>query len=293
MFHVQKMFGIIKLRQNIKVMPSIFVILIVIQYYPFIRILYNNPNYFMDTNQTFVLLQEAKLRELDLENKYQVTAIILRWKRLLAVQRLIQYYVNSKLFKEIIVWNNNPEVNITYSQIVTNNNSSILIRIINSQKNLKDEAKYRACTEARTLVCFYIDDDWNPSRYMKSLIASFRSDPNLLHSATNAVTYYNNMLWTFTDTAIDLHTGFSWIGSGSVYLREHAVRHLKLLMIHVKDQPGIYQSSIWVKFFVIRLKLTQVQMFFSSFNPIRLELNCSTDQFSLALNKFNFSLLFF
>jgi len=197
----------------------------------------------MNANTTFAILQQAKSRELDLENKYQVTAIILHWKHLLAIQQLIDYYLKSKCFKEIIVWNNNPQINLTYSQLVTNNNSSILIRIINSKENLKDQAKYRACSEAQTLVCFYVDDDWDVSHYMKSLIASFRSDPNLLHSTTNAVTYYKNMLWTFTDTRIDLHTGFSWIGSGSVFLREHAERHLKLLMIHVKDQQGIYQRS--------------------------------------------------
>jgi hypothetical protein len=235
------MFGTKKLRKTIKVTLFIFVILIVIQFYPFIRMLYNNPKYFMDANTTFAILQQAKSRELDLENKYQVTAIILHWKRLLAIQRLIQYYFKSKLFKEIIVWNNNPQINLTYSQLDTNNDASIPIRIINSKENLKDQAKYRACITAQTLVCFYVDDDWDVSRYIKTLIASFRSDPNVLHSATNTVTYYNNMLWTFTDTEIDLHTGFSWIGSGSVFLREHAERHLQLLMINVKDEQGIYQ----------------------------------------------------
>ncbi len=105
---------------------------------------------------------------------------------------------------------------------------------------MRDQAKYRACAGAQTLACFYADDDCDVSRYMKSLIASFRSDPNVLHSATNEITYYNNMLWTFTDSRIDLHTGFSWIGSGSVFLREHAQRHLQLLTSHLKFHQGIY-----------------------------------------------------
>ncbi|CAF4249983.1 unnamed protein product, partial [Rotaria magnacalcarata] len=114
---------------------------------------------------------------------------------------------STKYFKEIIVWNNNPEINLTLNEISTNSQSNGLIRIINSKANVNDEAKYQACAEAKTLVCFYADDDWNTSHYLRTLIASFRSDPNVLHSATNLVTYYNNMLWTFMDSRIDLHAG--------------------------------------------------------------------------------------
>jgi hypothetical protein len=234
------MLGKTKRKKIIKITSCLFLILIIIRFLSNVTVPSNTSTYLVHGNLLLDALQQAKGRELDLENKYQVTAIVLHWKSLLRVQKLVQYYVNSKIFKEIIVWNNNPQVDLAYNQVVTNNNSSTLIFIINSKENLKDQAKYRACITAQTLVCFYVDDDWDASRYMKTLIASFRSDPNVLHSATNDITYYNNMLWTFTDNQIDLHTGFSWIGSGSVFLREHAERHLQLLMIHVKDHKGIY-----------------------------------------------------
>ena len=103
-------------------------------------------------------------------------------------------------------------------------------------------AKYHACIQAQTLACFYADDNWNVSHYLKSLIASFRSDPNILHSVTNPDTYYNNLLWTFMDSQIDLHTGFSWLGTGSIFLRQHAKRHIQLMNINLRINKGGFIS---------------------------------------------------
>jgi hypothetical protein len=245
----------IKRTKIIKIIPCLFLILVIARFLSDVHISKNNANYDIDVHLTPDALQQAKSRETDLENKYQLTAIILHWKRLSGVQKLIQYYLNTNLFKEIIVWNNNPQINLTLNQLLTNNSSSNIIRIINSKKNLKDKAKYRACAQARTLACFYADDDWDVSHYIKSLIASFRSDPNVLHSATNVPTYYNNMLWTFMDSQIDLHTGFSWIGSGSIFLREHAQRHLELLTVSLATNQSKYFLMIYhcVNRFVSRI----------------------------------------
>ncbi|CAF3725455.1 unnamed protein product [Rotaria socialis] len=203
----------------------------------------DNRNYVIDANAIFDALKQTKILEAEHEQQYQLTAIILHWKRLSRVQLAVQHYVSTKYFKEIIIWNNNPEINLTLNEISTNNQSNGLIRIINSYVNMYDEAKYQACAEAKTLVCFYADDDWNTSHYIKTLIASFRSDPNVLHSVTNVVTYYNNLLWTFMDSRIDLHTGFSWIGCGSLFLREHAQRHLQLLRMHLQTNPELLAFS--------------------------------------------------
>ena len=243
-----------KIKRN-KIIPIIIIIIIIIitclfiivnkrRFFSIVNMSNNKTNYFIDVKLKLSDLQQARTHEINLENKYQLTAIILHWKRLPGVQKLIEYYINTKLFKEIIVWNNNPEIDLTLNQLLTDNSSSNLIRIINSKKNLRDEAKYLACAQAQTLACFYVDDDWNISHYTKSLIASFRSDPNLLHSATNVPTYYNNMLWTFMDSQIDLHTGFSWIGSGSIFLRKHAQRHLELLTTHLKTNQSKYFLTI-------------------------------------------------
>jgi hypothetical protein len=122
--------------------------------------------------------------------------------------------------------------------LIKNNDSKKFIRIINSKENLKDKAKYRACAEAKTRACFYVDDDWNTAHYLKSLIASFRSDPNLLHSVTDAYTFYTNLVWSYFDREIDLHSGFSWIGCGSVFLRQHAEHHLQLIQKFLQNHTS-------------------------------------------------------
>ena len=205
----------------------------------------NDPDDPRTVSAVLANLEQAKHLERIVENKYQFTAVILHWKRTSGVRIAIRNYLKSRLFKEIIVWNNNALAHLTESDLINGSNASIPIRIINSAINVQDRGKYLACTLAQTLACFYSDDDWDASPYMNSLIASFRADPNLLHSATNAVTHYNNMLWTFMDSSIDLHTGHSWIGCGSVFLRDHARRHLDLLSARLIHQPGKQRCSYW------------------------------------------------
>jgi len=197
-----------------------------------------NPGDHVNLGFSLFEFEQSKLRETELEREYDLTAVVLHWKRLQGVQKTLKHFLNTRLFKQIIVWNNNPQINLTVDDLINNNHSTKFIRVINSKENLKDEAKYRACAEATTRACFYADDDWNTSHYIKSLIASFRSDPNLLHSITDAYTFYTNLIWSYFDATIDLHTGFSWIGCGSVFLREHAQRHLQLLHKYLKNDPG-------------------------------------------------------
>ena len=193
------------------------------------RILFNFDDNSVNIGYSPFELAEAKRHETNIRNQFDLTAVLLHWQRLQGLQTTLQFLLKSKLFAEIIVWNNNPEFNLNHSHLTNTTDSSSVIRIINSQKNLKDEAKYRACAEAKTRACFYVDDDWNTVHYLKSLIASFRSDPTVLHAVTNEYTFYTNLVWSYFDRSIDLHTGFSWIGCGSVFLRQHAEQHLRFL----------------------------------------------------------------
>jgi hypothetical protein len=183
--------------------------------------------------------KQAKRKEINLENEYDLTAVLLHWKRLDSLRKTCQYLLHTHFFKQIIIWNNNPRINLTFHNFTKDIHQKNFIHIINSKKNLKDEAKYRACTLAKTRACFYVDDDWNISHYLKSLIASFRSDPYLLHSVTDSYTYYTNLVWSYFDITIDLHTGFSWIGCGSIFLRQHAEKHLQLMYKFFKNNPSI------------------------------------------------------
>jgi hypothetical protein len=194
---------------------------------------------------THLELGRAKVQETELEHEYNITGILLHWKRLSSLQKTLERFLNTNLFKEIIVWNNNPEVNLSVHHLIVNNkDSSHLIRIINSKVNLIHEAKYRACAEAKSRACFYVDDDCDTSHYMRSLIASFRSDPNVLHSVTDSYTFYTNLVWSYFDTQIDLHTGFSWISRGSIFLRKHAENHIKLIDKFLKNDSRKKQINV-------------------------------------------------
>ena len=188
--------------------------------------------------------EQAKLEERKIIDEYDLTAVLLHWKRFDGLQRTLQYLLNTSYFKEIIVWNNNPQINLTLHQLTNHTQRDKFVRIINSQKNLKDEAKYRACIEAKTRACLYVDDDYSIAYYLKSLLASFRSDPNLLHSVTEPYTFYTNLIWTYLDSTIDLHSGFSWIGCGSVFLREHAQKHVQLMHKFLQNYTGKKLSSM-------------------------------------------------
>ncbi|CAF3548706.1 unnamed protein product [Rotaria sp. Silwood1] len=194
---------------------------------------------------------QSKQHEIELEQKYDISAIILHWKRSASTARAMNYLLATNLFKEIIVWNNNPNINLTKTTLKANNHSLDSIRIINSKENLKDEAKYRACAEAKTIACFYADDDWDASFYLKSLIADFRADPYILHSFTDTGAFCGNLMWSYFDNTIDLHAGFPWIGCGSIFLHEYAQSHIQYLQIHLKNhRPLKYFSdvffSIWL-----------------------------------------------
>ncbi|CAF0886660.1 unnamed protein product [Adineta ricciae] len=163
-----------------------------------------------------------------LKERYQLTGIILHWQRLTGVRDLLRTMLDfDDLFVHIIIWNNNPKKNLTVADLLVE--SSDRIEIVNSPENIKDQAKYRACQLAKTNACFYADDDWDVRMYVRSLYSSFLLEPTILHAMTDQFTYFTNVMWTFFDTQIDLHTGFSWIGCGSIFSRENAIRHLGYL----------------------------------------------------------------
>lgn len=183
-------------------------------------------------------LVQFKQREMELEKNCTLTAVLLHWRRLANTVSTVNVLLDSNLFKEIIIWNNNPEITLENTMFHKNTSTLIPIRIINSKTNLRDEAKYRACMEAKTIACFYADDDWDISFYLKSLVFDFRTDPYILHSVTDPYTFYTDLIWTYFDKQIDLHAGFSWLGCGSVFLREYAVRHTHYLQTYLKNDSG-------------------------------------------------------
>ncbi|CAF1123103.1 unnamed protein product [Adineta ricciae] len=269
-------------RQCRRILIGVIIICIILFLYAFANRINNSQafilTYYSLTNENHndinlgfsdFYIEEEKLREKQLEYEYDLTCTIIHWNRSNGVRKTVEFALRTRLFKEILVWNNNPNVKLSISDFDASNRSTKIIRIRNSKANLKDEAKYRACAEAKTRACFYVDDDWDISHYTKSLIASYRSDPNVLHSVTEPYTYYTNLIWSYFDTDIDLHAGFSWIGCGSIFLREHAQRHVELLHQFLSNQTDLIQLgdvffSIWLNDIPIQMNTEVVQQTFPS-----------------------------
>ena len=200
---------------------------------------------FQPTGFSDVEVQYELNRYHQIKNEYQLTGIILHWRRMTGVRELVKTMLeNEDLFPHIVVWNNNPLKKLSFKDLLISNTSRI--EIVNSDVNIKDQAKYRACQLAKTNACFYVDDDWDIRLYMRSLYASFLLEPTILHAITDQFTYFTNLMWTFFDQSIDLHTGFSWIGCGSIFSRDNAVRHLKYLTYFLDTDANrgkIFNSS--------------------------------------------------
>ncbi|CAF3978133.1 unnamed protein product, partial [Adineta steineri] len=147
---MKKKYGIISI--------SLALFLLLLQIYRFRRNTEQIHSDYNDKNAnigfTEIELLQAKQREIDLIQKYELSAIVLHWKRSASVARAINNLVNSKLFKEIVIWNNNPEITLEKTQFQLNTSFLVDIRVINSKENLKDEAKYRACAAANNIACF-------------------------------------------------------------------------------------------------------------------------------------------
>lgn len=224
---------------------------------------YNNDNFEKSNQNGFdeINVQYEINKYNQLKQEYQLTGIILHWKRMNGVQQLVKTMLEyDDLFSNIVVWNNNPNKKLTFNDLSIEENKRIVI--FNSDSNIKDQAKYRACQLAKTKACFYVDDDWDIRLYMRSLYSHFLLEPTILHSITDQFTYYTNLMWTFFDKDIDLHAGFSWIGCGSVFSRDVAVRHLKYLnyFLDTNDNRGMisfYLSSSTLISILLRINTTR------------------------------------
>jgi hypothetical protein len=58
--------------------------------------------------------------------------------------------------------------------------------------------------------------------YTRSLWANFLRQPELIHTAVGATTYYNDLELTFRDDTFGLDTGFAYLHGGAYFLKSHA-----------------------------------------------------------------------
>ena len=163
-----------------------------------------------------------------LKKRSGVAAIMLNWKRLENVKAILRDLRGSGLYTEFVVWNNNPET-VLSEEMLFGERIPERVLIVHSAHNIKDMAKYLACGRAVADVCYYQDDDWDSSSYRRSLLVSYMGDPSVPHGITNPKTYMTDLVWSCFAPEAHVHTGFMWIGCGTVFSKASALRHLSLM----------------------------------------------------------------
>ncbi|EFC38181.1 predicted protein [Naegleria gruberi] len=212
----------------------------------------------MQTHSTLVVSEQGIRLEPEVKQvpmvkedpKHTFTGILLHFKRRNGIKKILSMMIKYPFISQVIVWNNNPDVSITHQNLIedylsdgekskTLEKYKEMVFIHNHNENIKDKAKYLACELANTTACFYCDDDWDITRYANALLADFYNEPSVMHSVTEPYTYYTNLVWSFYDSNINLHTAFAWIGCGSMFLKSLAVNHLQKVDKFLESNPKL------------------------------------------------------
>ncbi|CAI2170869.1 10585_t:CDS:2 [Funneliformis geosporum] len=160
------------------------------------------------------------------EGDGESTAILLNWNRLDNIKIIVKHLCQYSIFKEIFIWNNNVDIHLSDPMFVDTHCNKI--RYYNSPGNMYFIARYLACSMATTKYCYFQDDDWI-NKYPRSMYSNFLRFPNLIHTDTNADVYsLTNWKWCFFNEDINLHSCFSWVGTGAFTSREYVIKFLKM-----------------------------------------------------------------
>ena len=173
-----------------------------------------------------------------LKNTVQMTAVVLNWKRLDNLKRIVPQLKECHFISEVLIWNNNPSA-ITFEDVGLSQHYDWLT-IINSKENLKDEAKYLAAASAKNDYIFYQDDDWSTKHYIDALYASYCMNPEHLHVATGELTWAENLFFTFYNKELNIQSEFCFIGCGAMFPKHLAETHLQKLRKHFNATERAY-----------------------------------------------------
>ncbi|GAA5957495.1 hypothetical protein JCM10213_003904 [Rhodosporidiobolus nylandii] len=167
-----------------------------------------------------------------------VTAVVLHWKRRRGLELVLRQITRYPFIREVIVWNNRPGVELDpkdfpFAPPPGSDLPPAVLRIINSPSNVRDAGKHFACSMASYDHCYFNDDDWL-NVYMDATYTQYleccagRGSTSVLTGgggriASNAMPsmLLEQRRWRFDNPDIDLHTGFTWLDTGS-----YAPRHL-------------------------------------------------------------------
>ncbi|KAL4246325.1 hypothetical protein ABKN59_008959 [Abortiporus biennis] len=167
------------------------------------------------------------------------TAVILNWSRfpnILLISSLLCSSVLDDVISEVFIWNNNPKP-ISYEDFKETGCPKHKLRIHNSPENIYFQARFIACAQANTSLCFIQDDDYLIRSEVIQALHKRITETEHVHtihllpphehlSSTLKEIHVRNPT---IDGGIDIHTSFTWLGHGTMLHRSEAEDFLSLM----------------------------------------------------------------
>ncbi|KAH7104942.1 hypothetical protein BKA62DRAFT_691182, partial [Auriculariales sp. MPI-PUGE-AT-0066] len=166
----------------------------------------------------------------------KVTAVVLNWARLHNVINIVKTSLCSHeldaIVDTVVIWNNNPRYDLTRHHFASAPCAwTSKLKIVNSKANEYFLARFLACAAATTQYCFIQDDDYLVlPRSIHTLHDYIQSNTNI--SSVHLLPpheYLTTTLRTITSLDGTIHTGFAWLGHGTIMRSSTAVDFIGLL----------------------------------------------------------------
>ncbi|KAL4069838.1 hypothetical protein V8B97DRAFT_640234 [Scleroderma yunnanense] len=174
-----------------------------------------------------------------------VTAIVLNWSRLDNVVRIASLLCDESLqdiIAEVFIWNNSPQ-ELNYEVRSCCGCPKAKLRLYNSPRNLYFYARFLACTQARTPFCFVQDDDYLVlPQIVRSLEYRITNSPQTVLHLLPAHEHLSSRLRTVT-TSSGVHTGFAWLGHGTMLSKKRALDFVSLLRFLDMPQDEVQMAD--------------------------------------------------
>jgi hypothetical protein len=107
------------------------------------------------------------------KSENRLTVIILSWKRVDNIYKILQSYDNFEIVDEIIIWNNNRSISLNKTPKTT---------IINSSEDMGMRTRFAAGLFAKNeCIIFHDDDTLLPQNTIKKLYSEWKKKPEIMH----------------------------------------------------------------------------------------------------------------
>ena len=202
-----------------------------------------NPGVFVNLGFSRFSVAEAKDDEARLQDEYDFTAILVNNDPISSLLRSVHQLIDTHVFKEIIVWNNNSRTNISRGELLAVDQPLAQLRVINGIVNSDQSLQYSACIQGKTRACLYVNEEWSASPYMQTLLAEFRSKPHHLHMVSHFHKHHMHVRRTYFDSNNQKRNGLLLMGFGKVFTRQSAQMYLKILREQLGSNHGEGQTA--------------------------------------------------